>query len=319
MIRYYTSILSFLVILLSINFAKAEMQTLWVYTSVYKEYASELEKTFEHKYPQVDVQIFQAGSEKLQAKIEAEILSQKPVADLVMVSDPIWGRDLEKRDLVAIRKGHQTIEDNYYSAMVLIVHNKLPKDKRPTRFSDLIKPDFKSLIQMGNPLESGSTFTMVSILSQKLGWDYFKKLKENKIGSSGGNSSVIQKIESGEKKIGIVLLENALAAIKRNSPIEIIYPQDGAIIIPSIQVIMKKTAHFEIASQFADFVISKEGQEIIKSGYMYSVRKDVKAPDGALSFVELSKNAQQFSDTEMKDIGSKAKAIKKTFSEIILE
>jgi iron(III) transport system substrate-binding protein len=297
----------------------AETQTLWVYTSIYKEYASELEKAFEKKYPQIDVQIFQAGSEKLQAKIEAELLSQKPVADVVMVSDPVWGRDLAKRGLVAIRKGHKDFEDNYYSAMVLVVHNKVPKDKRPASFSDLSKSEFKNLIQMGNPLESGTTFTTVSLLSQKYGWDFFKKLKENQIASSGGNSTVIQKVETGEKKIGIVLLENALAAIKRNSPLEIIYPQDGAILIPSVQVIMKNSPHVEIAGQFADFVTSKEGQEILRAGYMYSVRKDVKGPEGALDLMELNKKAQQFSEKQMAEIASQSKIIKKTFSEIILE
>jgi iron(III) transport system substrate-binding protein len=297
----------------------AETQNLWVYTSVYKEYASELEKAFEKKNPQIDVQIFQAGSEKLQAKVEAELLSQKTVADVIMVSDPIWARDLDKRGFTSARKGHKAFEDNYYSAMVMISHNQFAKDKRPQNFSDLGKPEFKNLIQMGNPLESGTTFTTVSLLSKKYGWDYFKKLKENNLASSGGNSTVIQKVETGEKKIGVVLLENALAALKRNSPIDIIYPKDGAIVIPSVQVILKSSTHQEAAAQFADFVISKEGQEILRSGFMYSVRNDVKAPEGALEFVELNKKGQQLSELQMAEIAAQAKSIKKNFSEIILE
>jgi iron(III) transport system substrate-binding protein len=317
--RFFLRVLIYAFITLNLSIAHAEPQTLWVYTSIYKEYASELEKAFEHKFPQVDVQIFQAGSEKLQSKIEAEILSHKPVADVVMVSDPVWARDLDKRGLIALRKGHKSFEDNYYSAMVLIVHNKLPKEKRPTSFFDLTKTDFKNQIQMGNPLESGTTFTTVSLLSKKFGWDFFKKLKANQMASNGGNSTVIQKVETAEKKVGIVLLENALAAIKRGSPIEIIYPQDGAILIPSVQVIMKNSAHQEFAGQFADFVTSKEGQEILRTGYMYSIRKDIKAPEGAMDFSELAKKAQQLSEAQMKEVAIQAKTIKKTFSELILE
>lgn len=298
----------------------AEAQKLWVYTSAYKEYASDLEKAFEKKHPNVDVQIFQAGSEKLRTKVEAEFFAKKTVADVIMVSDPVWGRELVKRGLVAPRSGErQALENNYYSVMVLITHSQLPKEKRPTKFSDLTKAEFKNLIQMGNPLESGSTFTAVSMLSKKYGWDYFKKLKENELAANGGNSTVIQKVETGEKKVGVVLLENALAARKRNSPIDIIYPEDGAIIIPSIQVILKNSAHKEIAELFTDFVLSIEGQEILRSGYMYSVRKDVKSPEGAMTFADLSKNAQNISEAQMEEIGAKGKLIKKNFSEIVLE
>lgn len=298
----------------------AETQKLWVYTSAYKEYASELEKAFEKKHPEVDVQIFQAGSEKLRTKVEAEFFAQRPVADVIMVSDPLWCRDLEKRGLVAPSAGgRNALENNYYSVMVLIAHSQFPKEKRPLKFSDLVKPEFKNLIQMGNPLESGSTFTAVSLLSKKYGWDFFKKLKVNELAANGGNSTVIQKVETGEKKIGVVLLENALAARKRNSPIEIIYPQDGAIIIPSVQVILKSSMRKEIAALFSDFVLSSEGQEILRAGYMYSVRKDVKAPEGAISFTELNKNAQNPSEAQMFEMAAQAKLIKKNFSEIILE
>lgn len=305
--------------LLSVNVAGAKTQTLWIYASVYKEYLSELEKAFEKKHPQIDVQVFQGGSEKLQSKVEAEILSKKPLADMVMVSGPIWVQDLEARGLIAERQGRKAVETNYYSAMVLIAHNQFPKEKRPSQFSDLSRPEFKNLIQMGSPLESGTAFIAVSLLAETLGWDYFKKLKENKIGSSGGNATVIQKVESGEKKVGMVLLENALAAVDRKSPIDIIYPQEGTILIPSVQAILKHSSRQESAALFADFVLSKEGQEILRKGYMYSVRQDVKAPEGALSFAELNKKAQRFSEVQMKDIASKAKSIKKSFREIIME
>lgn len=317
----YRFFFSFLFVFISyVEVSYAEKQKLWVYTSAYKEYASELEKAFEKKHPEVDVQIFQAGSEKLRTKVEAEFFAQRPVADVIMVSDPLWCRDLEKRALVAVRSGeHKTLENNYYSVMVLITHNQVPKEKRPAKFSDLTKTEYKNLIQMGNPLESGTMFTAVSVLVKKYGWDFFKKLKENELASNGGNSTVIQKVESGEKKIGIVLLENALAARKRNSPIDIVYPLDGAIIIPSVQVILKSSTHKEIASQFTDFVLSNEGQEILRAGYMYSVRKDVKAPEGAMDFADLNKNAQNPSEGQMAEMAAQSKLIKKNFSEIILE
>ena len=118
-------------------------------------------------------------------------------------------------------------------------------------------------VQAGSPLESGTTFTTVAYLSKKYGWEFFEKLRANNLASAGGNSAVIQKVESGERKLGVCLLENALAAQKRGSPIEIIYPNDGAIPIPSVQVIMKDAAHHDAAAQFSDFLLSEDGQKLL--------------------------------------------------------
>src|SRR5690606_14548239 len=114
---------------------------------------------------------------------------------------------------------------------------------------------YKGKIQMGSPLESGSMFSTVAHLSDTYGWKYFEKLRDNKISANGGNSTVIQKVESGEKKIGIVLLENALAAKKRKSPIEIIYPKDGVVAIPSVQFILKDSKNKAEAIKFGEYLL----------------------------------------------------------------
>jgi iron(III) transport system substrate-binding protein len=86
--------------------AAAEAKTeLWVYTSVYKEFIAPIAKAFESKNPDIQIQVFQGGSEKIQAKVEAEIVAQRPQADLIMTSDAFWPAQLVKRDLLETRKG----------------------------------------------------------------------------------------------------------------------------------------------------------------------------------------------------------------------
>ena len=58
---------------------------LWVYTSIYKEFIAPIEAAFEAAHPDVDVQVFQAGSEKVQAKVEAELLAKKVQADFIKI------------------------------------------------------------------------------------------------------------------------------------------------------------------------------------------------------------------------------------------
>jgi iron(III) transport system substrate-binding protein len=296
-----------------------DKKQLWVYTSIYKEYAAPLKAAFEKAHPDVEVQIFQGGSEKIQAKVEAELSAGRPQADLLLTSDPFWSQELERRGLLAPAGKRPVSEVNYYSLVVLVVHKDLPAAQRPASFADLGLPRFKGLLQMGSPLESGTTFTAVAYLQRKYGWPFFERLRDNRIASAGGNSTVIQKVESGEKKTGMVLLENALAAKKRGSPIEIVYPSDGSIPVPSVQVILKDAKQPEAAAAFADFLLSKEGQTLLRDGYMYSVRPDVPPVEGAPKLDEVTAASTKWTPEILREVGAQAKELKKKFAALILE
>ena len=292
---------------------------IWVYTSVYREFIAPIQAAFEKRNPEIKVQVYQAGSEKIQAKLEAEFAAQKPQADLLVVSDPFYAAMLDKRGLIQpIAKG-EIWRTNYNSLMVMLANKKVPTEKRPKSFSDLTKPEFKSLVQMGSPLESGTCFATVAILADRFGWEYFSKLRDNGFGANGGNAYVIQKVESGEKKFGIALIENVLAAQKKGSPIEIIYPEDGAIPIPSVQVLLKSSNHADAAKKFADFLLTREAQEILLSGFMYSVVKTLPPPTGALPIDQVSKKTRAWTPELLRTTAEQAKKIKSKFSELLLE
>lgn len=312
-----SALLSLLIVCLGFN-VHAKQQV-WIYTSIYKEFISEIKEAFEKKHPNIEVQVFQAGSEKIQAKIEAELMAKKIQADLLVTSGPFWSYGLEKRGLVFKRKDGKTIDTNYNSLAVLIYNKSTPEATRPKSFQDLTKPEYKKQVQFGSPLESGTAFATVAYLSDKYGWEFFNKLGQNHLASSGGNSTVIQKVESGEKKFGIVILENALAAIKKGSPIGVIYPSDGAIPIPSVQVILKDSPNKTEAELLSNFLLSKEGQNILRKGYMYSVRSDVSAPEGALNLSQVTKNSTPWTPERFAKFDEDSKNIKKKYSESVLE
>jgi iron(III) transport system substrate-binding protein len=297
----------------------ADKGEVWAYTSVYKEYLKALEDGFAAKHPGLRIQSFQAGSEKIKGKVEAELLAQRPLVNVLMVSDPFWPIELAQRGLLWQRPGHPLIETNYTSLMVLVVHRSLPADQRPTGWADLARPALKDQVQMGSPLESGTTFTTVAYLSRRFGWDYFKKLRANGLVSAGGNSTVIQKVESGERKVGVVLLENALAAQKRGTTLEILYPAEGGIPIPSVQAVLASSPDKEAAGKFADFVLGDEGQRILRSGYMYPASASLPPPEGARPYAEATKGATPWTEASMAEVARDAKELKKKFAALVLE
>lgn len=291
----------------------------WVYTSIYKEYVTQIQAAFEAKNPDYKLQVFQSGSEKIQAKLEAELLAKKPQADILVISEPFYAAQLEQRGLVHKPDGRPAIATNYNSLMVLIVNKSLPAASRPKGFSDLARPEFKGLVQMGSPMESGTTYATVAYLSEKLGWDYFKRLGDNALASSGGNSVVIQKVESGEKKVGVVLLENALAAQKKGSPIEVVYPVEGGVAVPSVQVVLKDSKAKEGALKFGQFLLTPEAQKLLVAGYMYSVDKSLPPPPKAKPFAAATKGFTPWTDASIRKAGQVSKEIKNKFAELILE
>lgn len=297
--------------------AVSATKEIWIYTSIYKEFIVPIQVAFEAKNPDYRLRVYQAGSEKIQAKVEAELSAKKSQADLLVISDPFYESNLRRRGL--LEGDSSSAATNYYSLVVLIAHKKWPIEKRPKNLADLVRPELKNFVQMGSPLESGTVFASVAYLVDKFGWDYFAKLRTNGVASNGGNSLVIQKVESGEKKIGLVLLENALAAKKKGSPIEVIYPEDGAIPVPSVQLILKSSKEKTGAKKFADFLLSKEAQQILVSGYMYSVDRTLPPPEGARALSLVTKESKPWTLETISKTSENAKGLKMKFAEIVLE
>src|SRR3989338_8236695 len=72
-------------------------KTIWIYTSVYKDVVSELTPIFEKKFPGVNFEWYQAGSETVAARVNAELATGRSKADLILTSDPFWYRELAER------------------------------------------------------------------------------------------------------------------------------------------------------------------------------------------------------------------------------
>lgn len=75
---------------------KAKTPTVWIYTSIYKDVTAEMQIALEKKFPGVQFEWFQSGSENVSARLNAELSTGKSQADLVMTSDPLWYVEAKK-------------------------------------------------------------------------------------------------------------------------------------------------------------------------------------------------------------------------------
>lgn len=137
----------------------------------------------------------------------------------------------------------------------------------PKTWEDLAKPEYKGEIIMSNPAISGTNYAVVNgllqIMGEEKGWDYFSKLNENiPYYGKRGNDPFLKTTE-GEFAIGIVPVSKPVVDAKNEYNVEVVFPEDGIPWVPEGVAIFKNTGNLDGAKAFIDFMISKEGQELI--------------------------------------------------------
>ena len=259
----------------------------WVYTSMYRHVLDAFDPLLKKQLPGVQVKWFQAGSEKVSSRLEAEFAAGGTQADVLLTSDPfLYARyRAENRWLrYASPNGLRTprtlidLDGNFAAARLstmVLVHRE--GEPVPESFAALADPAWKDAVAIGDPLTSGTAFTWAVFAWRAQGPDFFQRLRDNGTRVAGGNAAVLQKVEGGEAKLGVVLLENVLAARARGSKVAASFPSDGAVLVPGPIGILASSRNPVAARAVVDVLLSPEGQAlIVEKGDMHAV--DPRAP-----------------------------------------
>lgn len=268
--------------------------TVMIYTSIYPDIIELVKPALKKEFPDLDIQWFQAGTEKVMAKVAGEIEAKKVQADLLMVADPSYYLALKEQNLllkydspnrkdVKINKD----ADGYWTGVrisnMVIAYNtaKVSAADAPKTWKDLLDPKWQGRLAMPSPLLSGTAYVAAGVLSDKYGWEYFENLRKNGLKVEEGNSAIQNKLLRGEYYAVMILEENILKMAAKGEPVKVVYPEDGTIVIPSPIAIFNTSKNQDAAKAVLDWFLSKAGQEAIVKGWMHSVRDDIAAPQGA--------------------------------------
>lgn len=311
---------------------KDEKTKVWVYTSLYKDTIADIQPKLTALFPDIDVQFYQAGSEEVAAKVQAEALAGKIQADVLISSDRFWYEDLAAKGTLLSYKPAQTEKvadffkhpEGFYSTvsfpvMVIAYNSEAVKEAdAPKTFKELAEAKWKDKVSAGSPLASGTNFTTVAFLAKKYGWDYFSALRKNNLIAEGGNSGVVRRLQSKERPVGIVLMENILRLTTTDARIKFVIPNDGVVIQSNVLAIVKKEGSVnEAAKKIADWMFSSEGQQAMARSFMYPAVAGEKAPEGAPEFAKLQATAQVWSRDFIGETLKSRDQIKDQFAKII--
>lgn len=300
-----------------------------IYTSIYPDIIEKIKPELKKAFPNVEVEWFQAGTEKVMAKVAGEIEANKVQADLLMVADPSYYLYLEGKGLllpydapnrkdVKINKD----KDGYWTGVrisnMIIAYNtaKVKPEDAPKTFKDLTDPKWQGKIAMPSPLLSGTAYVAAAALSDKYGWEYFEQLKANGLKVEDGNSAIQNKLLTGEYLAVMILEENILKMMDKGEPVKVVYPEDGTIVIPSPVAVFKSSQNQEASKAILDWFLSKQGQQVIVKGWMHSVRDDVEAPKGAPALKTFADKAFKL---DWLKLSKETEPIKEAFRSRVLE
>ncbi len=313
---------------------KKETLKVWIYTSLYKDTISDIQPKLEKQFPGVEFSFYQAGSEEVASKVAAEQMAGEVQADLLISSDRFWYEDLARQGkLLSYRPiGSEAVpaffknSEGFYATvshpvMVLAYNSEvITEADAPKSFKELTDAKWKAKLSTGSPLASGTSFTTVAFLQKAYGWDYFKALRKNDLIAEGGNSGVIRRLQSKERPVGLVLLENILRFQETDPRIKAVMPSDGVVIQSNVLSIVKKELSpekKELVQKVADWMFAKEGQEAMVRSYMYASMPGYQPPKGAPTLAEVMKAAKPWTQEFLDETMQARESIKEEFSKIV--
>jgi iron(III) transport system substrate-binding protein len=297
--RSFTGVLATLVVvsLLSLSPGEALAQakgTVTLYTSESLDKVNEMKLDFEKRNPGVSLNIYRSGTQVVISKLQAEFQAGGTLADMVWMADIDYFEDLTKKDLLVPYIPPEAdkvpakfkYEGGRYHEVRLIFntvgYNTLRVKTRPTSWNDLTDPQWKGKIGVASPFYSGAAFSTLGtqVNMPGFGWDFYRKLKQNGVIVEQSNGTVAKKLATGEFHMVSVVDFMVREAKAAGSPVEHIWPKEGAILVPTPVGILKGAKNPDGARTFLRYLYSPEGQRLfVQQGYV-PVLPGIEGPKG---------------------------------------
>lgn len=274
----------------------------------------------------VKVTLLRSGGEAVLRRFLQEHRAGQANADVLTMSDAAAATGLARQGLFVPFKpagfdkvidGAKDKNGNWIAQRVHLIGMPVRTDlvaekDRPKTWSDLKDPKFKGKMVMPDPSFSAIQLIVVGMLSQKLGWDFYKALRKNDTLIVQGHQQVYKTLQQGERAVGAEGPDpRSFNQGKPQLNMTMIYPTEGAFEIGSPVAIVKGAKNPNAAKLFAQFMLSPVAQKMIAANAIHSSRIDIAPPAGQPSL----RNIKSI-PIDLDHIERNAKALKTTFSEI---
>ena len=268
-----------------IDGAKGEGELVY-YASMNLSEANGVIAAFEQRYPFVKVKLYRTGSEKLLTRVLTEARAKKSLADVIQTVE--FSMHIFNRNGILARYLPQANgffpkefkEDGawttvYYNAYVTAYNTQLVAPRGlPKTYEDLLDPKWKNKLMMeGTKAEWFAG--MLQIMGQEPGLDYMRALAKQQPSPREGHELLAQLVAAGEGIFDINIPAASVERMKeRGAPIDWIALGP----VPSVMVgagISSQATHPNAAKLFLEFVLSRDGQKLMRTPGRLVARSDL--------------------------------------------
>jgi len=254
--------------------AKQEREVV-VYTSLNLKDSVPIVEVFEKKYG-VKVQLWRSSSEKVLQRATAEARAGRFTCDILETNGPemeAMHREqlLEEffsphfKDLppAAFPKHRHYVADRFNFFTIAYNTNLVKANEVPNTYEDLIHPRFAG--RVGIEASDVDWFgAVVKAMGEEKGLEFFRKLAAAKPEIRSGHTLMAELVASGEIPLAATIYNhNAERLVVKGAPIKwkALKPTFGR---PNAIGVTRRAPHPYAALLFADFMLSLEGQTILK-------------------------------------------------------
>jgi hypothetical protein len=277
---------------LLIEGAKKEGQVVIYSAAIVNQALRPMAEAFMKKYPFVKLTYWRADTEEIVAKLSAEVRAKNVVADLVEGTGV--GELAVETGLTVpfttpatdeLPEIYRDPRGNWASSRISyfgIAYNTrlVPPDQAPKTYDDLLDPKWKGKIAWRIGTSSGTPLFITTIRlsrGEDKAQEYFTKLSEQKIINFGSGSArtLVDRVIAGEIPIALnIFAHHPLISKAKGAPVNTVL-LDPVPSTAGTMVVPKGVRHPHAAMLLADFILSKEGQEIFAKAEYFPVRPDV--------------------------------------------
>jgi iron(III) transport system substrate-binding protein len=298
--------------------AKAKQEgTVNVYTSMQLVDATPLTQAFEKRHG-IKVTLWRASGEKIAQRVITEARGGRNEVDVIETDGAqreILHRERQlaafpaasRRDIPAnIIPAHGEYVPSRLTLYVLAYNTQLvPPGEVPKTYDDLLNPKWSGRIG----IEAADVQWFAAItksMGEARGLDYFRRFAANKPSLRSGHTLMAELVAAGELAMAADAHVQGVARLKeKGAPIDwkALPPAFGQ---PSSVGVARRAPHPNAAALFANFILSREGQEIIKSRNRVPSSQAVDSPlnkfryeliDPAIMLDEWDKWSKHWSET----------------------
>lgn len=259
------------------------------YTTMDIQNSSALVDAFSKKYPLIKGDLVRLGGTAMVSRIMTEAQAGANRFDVAVGISPSF-MPMRERNLIApyLSPEFPNLHDDLYdpkgywatvylNTLVLGYNSKaISRNELPRTYEDLLRPQYKQKFIID--IENHDVFVALSQeWGQEKAVNYFKGLAAQIPVFLRGNTNRANFVSVGERSMTFVYAQVIERMKQSGAPVDWV-PLEPVAVELNVGMLSAKAAHPNAARLFIDYLISKEGQEFLKTFRRIGPRKDVK-PD----------------------------------------